>query len=396
MSRAPVTPAFGSFGSFGVAPARLDDDAPALHRWSAPDRLHRRRGVHAFPERFHQALDVARRAAADGAPHRPVVHRQHAVVGQEADEEPRREVQHALRIGGPDGRAHRHEVVVDEAPAVAALLEEGAQRQFVARGLQQRRRLAVEAQDLRDHAEEARAGEIAPLREEAVEVDLLVIIDAEVPVALAALEVHAHEEPAYVARETRIIGVLLADLVQPPRGEEARAAQLLILEVRPENLARHLVPRLVRAERRGEILAPLVAVAVAFHELDVEGLGQLLGELGRGRQPFQQLGAFVRRLVREEFPRLLGTGNRAGEVKPRAAQELAVVRRDGERLLGGLGFRGDELVHLLVQRRRGRGRDGQPDGAKAHAAQRQAAEGGLAHGYWTHEASGTLNARSRS
>ena len=168
--------------------------------------------------------------------------------------------------------------------------------------------------------------------------------------ALAALEIHAHEKPARVARETGIIRVLLPDLVQPARHEPARAAQLLVLEIRAENLARHLIPRLVRAERFSQVAAPFVVAAVALHELDVERLGHLLGEARRGDELFNQLGAFVSSLVGEKLLRLLRAGNAAVEVEPRAPKKLRVVRRCGERLFDGLRFRGDEGVHLPMQR----------------------------------------------
>jgi hypothetical protein len=81
---------------------------------------------------------------------------------------------------------------------------------------------------------------------EAVEVDLLVVIHAQMPVALAALQDrYAHEHAPDIAGEAGVVRVLLPYLLQPPGDEVAGAALLLIEEIRRQHLAHHRIPWLV-------------------------------------------------------------------------------------------------------------------------------------------------------
>ncbi len=146
-------------------PARLHEHAAR----KSPNLFHRSREVDAVAERRRELLDVARRAAVDGAPRRPVVDGEHAVVVQESHEESCREFHHRRRVGGPDRRPHRHDVVVHERAPVAAAREELAERKLTAGLVEQARRLAVESQDVAHHAEERRSQQVAPLREQRVE-----------------------------------------------------------------------------------------------------------------------------------------------------------------------------------------------------------------------------------
>jgi hypothetical protein len=94
------------------------------------------------------------------------------VVLEEAHEELQRKIEHVGHGHRPDRRAHRHDVVQDETLAVAAGFEVivqggvGADPLFgqVAQGL------FVEAQDVAQHAPEARRQQVAALGEQAVEV----------------------------------------------------------------------------------------------------------------------------------------------------------------------------------------------------------------------------------
>ncbi len=145
--------------------ARLDDHAVA----KAQDLVDRGAQQDAIAERRHQFLHVARRAAAHHAPHRPVVHGEHAVVMQEADEELRGEAEHALGIGRPDRGTHRDQVVLDEAAAVLVRRQVIAQRHPRRVLREQRGCLAVEAQDFQHHAVEGRPQQVAALREQPVD-----------------------------------------------------------------------------------------------------------------------------------------------------------------------------------------------------------------------------------
>ena len=215
--------------------------------------------------------------------------------------------------------------------------------------------------------------------EEAVEIHLFVILHGQVLVALAALEVHTHEEPARVAGGPGVVGVLLPHFFQAPRDKETRAAQFLILEVRSENLPRHLVPWLVRAEGLREVAPPLVVVAVAFHQLDMKRLGDLLREARRGHALLDDFGALVRRLISDELPGFTGIRNAAGEVQPGAAEKFGVVRGRGERLLGDRGFAGDELVHPAMQGLRRHGSCASHGSGQQQAAREQGGWSGRLH-----------------
>ena len=134
--------------------------------------LHRAVQADVFGEAGTQRRHVAARAAGNDPPLRAIADRQQAVVLEEAHEELQGELQHVGQRHGPDRRAHRHDVVVDEALAVAALLQVLAERQVGGDALfgEVELGLAVEAQDVAQHAPEGRAQQVAALGEEAVEV----------------------------------------------------------------------------------------------------------------------------------------------------------------------------------------------------------------------------------
>ena len=68
----------------------------------ALDRAHRRGEPQPHAPVARDRVDVARRAAGDGAPARPPAEAEHAVVVEELGEEARREAPHLVRVGGPD------------------------------------------------------------------------------------------------------------------------------------------------------------------------------------------------------------------------------------------------------------------------------------------------------
>jgi len=161
-----------------VAVGRHDDGVEAvlaghmLHgdtRLVAADALHRA-GQPQFdpPARLH-GFDVARRAPDHGAPLRPIIDLQHAMVVHEADEVLGREVENALRWRGPQRRSHRDQVGVAEQGRVALCRQVVTQRRTGAGVLQQRAGFAVEAQDLAHHPQKRRRQQVAALAEQAVE-----------------------------------------------------------------------------------------------------------------------------------------------------------------------------------------------------------------------------------
>ena len=118
-------------------------------------------------------LHVLPRAADHGVPLRPVADLDQAVVVAEADHRGDREAQHLVGGAGPDAAEHRQQVPIAEGLAEAMARQEIADRLGHRRrvaGLGQCAGQAVEAQDLRQHAQEARAQQVAALREHGVQV----------------------------------------------------------------------------------------------------------------------------------------------------------------------------------------------------------------------------------
>jgi predicted NAD/FAD-binding protein len=113
-------------------------------------------------------VDVGARAAHDRPPLGPRVEAEHAVVGEELDQEARRERPHLVRVGAPHRRRLRHDQALDERPREAMLLEPVAERRSDAGRHQQLLGAAVEAQQVRDHAVEPRRREVRAVGEQAV------------------------------------------------------------------------------------------------------------------------------------------------------------------------------------------------------------------------------------
>ena len=97
------------------------------------------------------------------------------MIVQKAHEESGRERKHLRGIGRPDRRAHRHDVVLDERAAVTAAPEELAERQLAGLLVENRPGLAIETEDVADHAEERGSNEVAALREQRVERSAVVL-----------------------------------------------------------------------------------------------------------------------------------------------------------------------------------------------------------------------------
>src|SRR5262249_39690243 len=89
----------------------------------AKDRGYRRAQPNIARERRDQLLHVLARAAADHLPGGPVVDAEEAVIREELDEEARRKAQHVDRPRGPDRRAHRDDVMLDEVARIVFALE---------------------------------------------------------------------------------------------------------------------------------------------------------------------------------------------------------------------------------------------------------------------------------
>jgi len=112
------------------------------------------------------------RAAAHRVPLRPVAQLQQAVVVAEADQRADRKAQHLRRRARPDAADHRQQVVVAEGGAEPVRGEKVGERQCKRRigaGLGQRGRQPVEAQEVEQHAVEARPQQVAAVGEHGVQ-----------------------------------------------------------------------------------------------------------------------------------------------------------------------------------------------------------------------------------
>ncbi len=148
----------------------------------------------------HQGFHVAGAAAAHDLPLRPITHGEQAVVGEEGHDEPDRKIEKGAGRTRPDRSAHRQQVVVTEAAAIAMGGQEAADR-----GAAGPDRLAgavaVEAQDVAQHAQERRADQVPAIGEEAVQRRAVVFeaaavaADAEAHLGVAAGDAEPIEEP---------------------------------------------------------------------------------------------------------------------------------------------------------------------------------------------------------
>ena len=185
----------------GVAGAHLDAVLAAAH--AAHRHAQARRGAEPGGERRH----VGRRAALDRVPLRRVAHAEQPVVVEEADEEARRHLAHAPGRRRPDRGAHRRQEVIGQRAPVAAALEVLADREVVARLVEQLPRVAEEAAEIEQEAGERRPGEIAALREEPAEA---VARELEVAALAAHRERHRRrtQGDAEVAHELQECGIV--------------------------------------------------------------------------------------------------------------------------------------------------------------------------------------------
>ena len=162
----------------------------------ALDPRHRAVQSHPVAEGGDELVHIGPGPALDHPPDGAVLDGQQAVIEEEADEEARRKAEHPLRIGGPDGGAHGQDVIVTEELTIAPGGEEVAEADFVTFFRQQLGGLAIEAQDVPQHAPEAGVDQVGALGEEAVESGAVVLQagaaagDAEAHVAGLTLRPH--------------------------------------------------------------------------------------------------------------------------------------------------------------------------------------------------------------
>ena len=148
--------------------------------------------------------------------------------------------------------------------------------------------------------------EVLKDHEQAVEIDLLVIINSEMLVALGALKIHAEEESANIPRQAGVIGLLLADFVESFGQEEGCAFFCFIVEIGAKDFANEDVQRAVLGDGLGEEFHPVVVFSSAFHPLDIEGFGDAGGKSSICEETFDEAGAFCGGFVGEKCACFLG------------------------------------------------------------------------------------------
>lgn len=112
--------------------------------------------------------------------------------------------------------------------------------------------------------------EVLEDHEQAIEIDLFIIIHSEMLMALGALEIDAEEESSHVTCEAGVVGLLLADFVEPLGEEEGSALFCFVGEIGSEDLAHEDIERAVFGDGFGEKPHPVVIFASAFHPLHIE------------------------------------------------------------------------------------------------------------------------------
>ena len=172
--------------------AVMDDDAvrPPLHRGDGASQSK------PVGEGRRQLLDIAPAAALDRAPHRPVILQQ-AMVAEERDEVFGGEVQHLGGRRGPDRRAHRREVVGQQArrempgTEIAAKGQPGQFAFGVIPGA-----LGVEGEDIAEHPQIGRRQQVATSRKQACG-GLAPIVAAALPLKAAGVRGHRKAHAAF-------------------------------------------------------------------------------------------------------------------------------------------------------------------------------------------------------
>ena len=156
-----------------VLAAELGLDTHLLHCacLDARDATDRRSEVFVRDESQY-LLHIVARATGDGMPLRAIADLDQPVVVAEAHKGRQREGQHLRGGARPDAARHGQQVPVAEFRAVVVLVQEVTERNFFhrARHLGHLRGLAVEAQDIFQHPQEAHIEQIAPLRKHRVKI----------------------------------------------------------------------------------------------------------------------------------------------------------------------------------------------------------------------------------
>ena len=194
------------------------------------DLVHRGREPDPVGERRDEPVDILPRAAADRAPLRAGWEAEQSVVVHEPRVGAHREARERRRIGGPDRAAERNEELLDKRSGVPAATQERLDR-LVARTVvaSGRRKTfgclpswfvddeaacgAVETYDLGHEAEERWSCEVAPLREQGVEVGAPIleaargVRDAEAHLGRLRLDAELAQESG----ESRIVRLVVDD-----------------------------------------------------------------------------------------------------------------------------------------------------------------------------------------
>ena len=134
------------------------------------------------------------------------------MVVVELGQETHGKLEQPARRAGPDRRAQRHQIVIDEVLRVTVLLYEFRERRVGGGSIEQSRGLAIESNDLEQHPVEARLQQVGSLCKQAAERSRAVLQAAVVAVDAEAhrRRLRRHAELAHQLDEVRI-GVIVED-----------------------------------------------------------------------------------------------------------------------------------------------------------------------------------------
>ena len=133
----------------------------------AADGAHRRAQVDPIAKGLDQRLDVPSRATGDRAPSRAAEELERAVVVEELGQEARGKRPQLVRVRRPDRGRLGDDEPLDEVGGVVAVGEEAAERRTVPVEADQAPRLAIEANQVEEHAMESWVDRVCGAREEA-------------------------------------------------------------------------------------------------------------------------------------------------------------------------------------------------------------------------------------
>ena len=162
-----------------------------------------------------------------------------------------------------------------------------------------------------------------------MEIDLVVILDQLVVVALGALQIHAQKKTPHIAGHPGIIGRILSRFFESFRIEKSRAPIGDIPKIGPDDFASHLVPRLVFFERILQPGGPMIVLTSAFHEMDVKPIAHRGSVFRLCEEEVNGVFPFFRGRIGQKIANLRGGRNHSGKIEMDSAEKFGIIRDRG-------------------------------------------------------------------